>query len=362
MGMPEPGVVNTIGASNIQETSFDMTGDVVDFGVNADPVEKGFVYFQGTSGDPTTTDSNVFTTNVDLGEYTLPITGLTANTSYRARAYLVNSAGTDYGLSITVTTAAPAAPSTAPVLSSSSKTSTSISLSWNTVTGADTYELQRDTVTIQNTSAITLDDTGRTPNTEYSYRVRGVNGTGPGPWSNVLAVTTEMETYSGTALLSGAGSFALAAGDKFSSGSGLISKTGSINASGSKTISSEALVISASDSLTATSQVTIPLNPPTNITVLRLTDTSIQIDWTAASNADIYRLMRERFNSVSWVDQTVVSEDIQQTTYLDENLESGSIYRYRLASGGIENISYSPALMEDGSEILMENNNVVYME
>jgi len=103
-GMPEAGEVETVGASNIGEFSFDMTGDYIDQGVNSDFVEKGFAYMVGTTGDPDTSNQTVFSLDPSLGEYTLTIENLTPETSYRVRAYAINSAGTDYGASITVTT------------------------------------------------------------------------------------------------------------------------------------------------------------------------------------------------------------------------------------------------------------------
>lgn len=84
-------------------------------------------------------------------------------------------------------------PTEAPVLSLVSKTHNSADLSWTTVGAITTYELQRDTVTIQNTSSTTRSDTGLDPVTTYSYRVRGVNASGGGPWSNVLPVETDEE-------------------------------------------------------------------------------------------------------------------------------------------------------------------------
>jgi hypothetical protein len=96
-------------------------------------------------------------------------------------------------ITATIDTTAIPAPSAAPTLSLVSKTDTTVDLSWTTVANATTYELQRDTVTVQNTSATTFGDTGRTPETAYTYRVRGVNTSGNGPWSSELVVTTDAE-------------------------------------------------------------------------------------------------------------------------------------------------------------------------
>ncbi|MDD5344471.1 MAG: Ig-like domain-containing protein, partial [Smithella sp.] len=68
--------------------------------------ERGFCYKVGTSGDPTTSDSKVSDTagSYSYGTFTKAITGLSANTGYRVRAYAINSKGTSYGTTVQVTT------------------------------------------------------------------------------------------------------------------------------------------------------------------------------------------------------------------------------------------------------------------
>jgi len=68
---------------------------------------RGFCYKVGTTGDPTTADSKVYDNgggSYGAGAYSKTISGLTPSTSYRVRAYAINSAGTGYGTSVTVTT------------------------------------------------------------------------------------------------------------------------------------------------------------------------------------------------------------------------------------------------------------------
>lgn len=112
---------------------------------------------------------------------------------------LANGAAfTTYDYMPSATVAIPA-PATAPVLSSTAKTDTTVDLSCTTVAGASTYEFQRDTVTQQNTASTTYNDTGLISATSYTYRVRGVNDSGPGPWSTELVVTTDLQVSSGAA-------------------------------------------------------------------------------------------------------------------------------------------------------------------
>jgi hypothetical protein len=58
----------------------------------------------GISGDPTTSNSVAYDDgSYSTGSYTKAITGLTAGSSYRVRAYSVNRAGTGYGTTVQVT-------------------------------------------------------------------------------------------------------------------------------------------------------------------------------------------------------------------------------------------------------------------
>ncbi len=70
---------------------------------------RGFCYVAGFSGDPTTADSTAYDEGYfDTGAFSKAITGLSTATDYRVRAYAINSAGTAYGSTVDVTTAASA--------------------------------------------------------------------------------------------------------------------------------------------------------------------------------------------------------------------------------------------------------------
>ena len=94
--------VTTQDATNITTTSCTGNGNITG-GDGA--TRRGFCYKVGTSGDPTTADSVAYNDGTySTGAYTKSITGLTASTGYRVRAYAVNSAGTSYGSTVQVTT------------------------------------------------------------------------------------------------------------------------------------------------------------------------------------------------------------------------------------------------------------------
>jgi hypothetical protein len=95
--------VTTQAADLVRQTSARGNGNITDNG-GGTITEKGICYKAGTSGDPTTADSTVHDHNDTTGAFTESVTGLTAGTGYRFRAYAINSAGTSYGDTVQVTT------------------------------------------------------------------------------------------------------------------------------------------------------------------------------------------------------------------------------------------------------------------
>jgi hypothetical protein len=96
--------VTTQSATDVATTSFTGNGNITDTG-GENCTRRGFCYKVGTSGDPTTSDSVAYDDgSFGTGAFTKSITGLSPNTSYRVRAYAVNSAGTSYGTTVQVTT------------------------------------------------------------------------------------------------------------------------------------------------------------------------------------------------------------------------------------------------------------------
>lgn len=71
----------------------------------ANATRRGFCYMVGSSGDPTVANSVAYNDgSFGVGTYAKLISGLTRNTTYRVRAYAINSAGTSYGITGSVTT------------------------------------------------------------------------------------------------------------------------------------------------------------------------------------------------------------------------------------------------------------------
>jgi len=99
--------VTTQSATNVAQTSCTGNGNITATGT-ANVTRRGFCYLEGESGTPTISD-NVSYDDGDYGTgaFTKTITGLSAGTSYRVRAYATNTVDTGYGSTVTVTTLSP---------------------------------------------------------------------------------------------------------------------------------------------------------------------------------------------------------------------------------------------------------------
>lgn len=98
---PTPFTVSTQNPTSVSFSSMTGNGTIVDTG-GSNATERGFCYIEGSTGDPTTSDSIVYDTgDFGAGSFSKSITGLSASTSYRVRAYAINPSGTTYGTTIT---------------------------------------------------------------------------------------------------------------------------------------------------------------------------------------------------------------------------------------------------------------------
>jgi len=95
-----PTVYTDSPASSIGPTSATVSGGVSSDG-GASVTERGICY--NTSGSPTTSNS-VVTSGTGTGTFSISLSGLSQSTTYYARAYAINSAGTSYGSQISFTT------------------------------------------------------------------------------------------------------------------------------------------------------------------------------------------------------------------------------------------------------------------
>lgn len=95
-----PTVTTTSPATTVSYYTATVSGNVTNSG-GATVTERGVCY--NTTGTPTTSSSKG-TTGSGLGAFSSNISGLTSNTTYYARAYAINSAGTSYGAQVSFKT------------------------------------------------------------------------------------------------------------------------------------------------------------------------------------------------------------------------------------------------------------------
>lgn len=69
-------------------------------------------------------------------------------------------------------------------------TAESITLAWDSTTGATNYEVEILSTPVSTGGADTYTHYGLSPNTQYIYRVRAANSSGNGEWSDIIAQTT----------------------------------------------------------------------------------------------------------------------------------------------------------------------------
>lgn len=86
-------------------------------------------------------------------------------------------------------------PSTAPTITIGTTTQYTVPMSWGSVADATGFDVERDGVVIvTNQAGTSYTDTTRPASSDYSYRVRGVNAGGNGPWSSAVVGTTQAPT------------------------------------------------------------------------------------------------------------------------------------------------------------------------
>jgi gliding motility-associated-like protein len=101
-GVPDRPTVTTAAASSVVATSATLGGTLVyGYGLST---ERGVVY-SSTNSTPTVSDTKAANATVTTnGAYSASVTGLSASTTYYARAYAINGAGTTYGAVVSFTT------------------------------------------------------------------------------------------------------------------------------------------------------------------------------------------------------------------------------------------------------------------
>ena len=289
----------------------------------------------------------------------------------------------------------PAVPNAPTNLVATAQGTTSISLTWNAVMGATSYNVYRDYEYVTNISATSFTDEGLNPSTEYVYTVKAVNSAGDSAASNEARATTDADNtggdgggdsdvctiviemydswgdgWNGDCLgysLNGSEEEAL----EFTSGS---SKTYTlevakgtrlvINYHGSNMHAENSLTISYQDGdLLYTSDspynakivdVTVDCggggtptpelpNAPTNLTATAQSSSSIALSWDAVDGVDGYNVYRGSLK---------IATSITATTFTETGLESSTTYCYTVKSvkDGVESVASNKECAETEPE------------
>ncbi len=222
----------------------------------------------------------------DISGTSKSATGLTCNTTYYFRVSARGDGSplsTSFGSTSSNVSKKTSACSTAPApsnLSASSPTQTSVKLSWNSVSNASVYKLERSTSSSgpwtsvsSSISSASHTATGLTCNTTYYFRV-SAKGDGS-PYST-----------------------------SFGSASSNVSKKTSACS-------------------------TAPA--PSNLSASSPTQTSVKLSWSAVSNASAYKLERSTSSSGPW---TTVSSSISSTSHTTTGLTCNTTYYFRVSAKG----------------------------
>ena len=194
--------ITTGAVTDITYTSAKASGNLIST-AGMDIVRMGVCYAEGTT--PTVADSLMMTTPA-LGEFTLPLNGLSAGTTYHVRAFVTTETGTSYGETKTFTTRSYQLPSLTTreisnigyetaesggmVVSGGGTVVTARGVCWSTEP-APTIE-NRHTLDGSGLGTFTSQMDSLAENTQYYVRAYAVNAVGVGYGNELIFKTMEM--------------------------------------------------------------------------------------------------------------------------------------------------------------------------
>ena len=197
--------VTTSQVMNITSTSATGGGNVTNNG-GANVTERGVCW--SISHNPTTSGSHAAASSGGNGSFTVPITGLTAGTTYYVRAYAINSAGTAYGTEVSFTAAANLPTVTTSQVTNITQTTatgggnvtsdggasvTERGICWSTSHNPTTNSSHASSGS--GTGSYTANLTGLTNNTTYYVRAYATNSAGTAYGTEVSFTTAQIPTY-----------------------------------------------------------------------------------------------------------------------------------------------------------------------
>ena len=287
--------------------------------------------------------------------------GLRSNTNYSFEVRTVDGSRTSDWSSSADATTWPPPPNPEPEvsrptgLSATAGSWSEIEVSWNAVSGADSYDIQRmesggswgDTVDAG--AGTSYSYTGLTMNTEYSIRVRTVDGSRTSGWTASVSATTDVqppgnpeaneESASSVRVtwdaVSGADRYDLryredggSWGSPVNVGSATEYLVGSLTAATRYDFQLRSVAGSRTSDWTASVSATTRSpdpDPPANFRSTGATATTVALGWDAVSGADRYRIRRAASGESGWESFTA-----ETTSAVDDGLDPATTYRYQI--------------------------------
>ncbi|MCM1566512.1 MAG: cell wall-binding repeat-containing protein [Dehalobacter sp.] len=287
--------------------------------------------------------------------------GLTANTTYYYKVLATNSVGSSsYSAIASAKTIAASVPSIPDNLTAVPKSSTQISLSWSSVSEADTYSIYRansvsGTYTLMATTTTNAyTDSSLTASTAYYYKVLAVNTAGSSAYSAVTSATTlasSVPTAPANLTAAALSSSQISLSWSAVSGDPTYSVYRSHSASGTytriTTLSSTSYTNTGLDagttyyykvlasnsagdgpySLTANT-ITFP-SVPLDLTATADNSSQIVVDWTPVTGASSYIVYRASSSEGTY---NPIAENVAAPPYTDTGLDPETTYYYKIVA------------------------------
>jgi hypothetical protein len=159
-------------------------------GITSEPGINSIKISWNTISNATGYDVEADGKTIDTGTATSYMhSGLQAETTHSYRVRTRNAAGTGQWSGYVNVTTLPNPPDT-PVITTTETTYSAITISWDAVAKAASYEIEADGKTIDAGSTTTYTDSGLQPDTFHKYRIRAKNAGGASEWSAYIETGT----------------------------------------------------------------------------------------------------------------------------------------------------------------------------
>jgi len=287
-------------------------------------------------------------------------TGLSANTTYYYKVSAYNSSGASSQSSYDYATTPIAIPAVPSGVSATAASSSSITVSWSSVTGATGYKIYRSTIyngtydsVGTTTSSTSFTNTGLSSNTTYYYKVSAYNSSGASSMSSYAYAMTPLSTPSSVTATAASSSSITVSWSSVTGASGYAvyrstsafgtysyvtstsytSYTDTYLSSGTtyyykvSAYNSDYVESSQSSYTYATTPLAIP-SVPSGVSASVASSSSITVSWSSVTGATEYNVYRYNFNTSSfeWWAST------SSTSYTNTGLSSGTTYYYTVSA------------------------------